>query len=254
MTLNNKVVVITGGNGYVGRTVARRMAEQGARVFVLVRRKLEEAQAMLDSLPNTQLQHQALLVDIKHSELLEQASQTVKQQAGRCDILINAAGVAFHRPIMELTEKQFDESIAVNLKGTWFATTAFYPLLKESGDGLVVNITSLASVKPRAPNLIYAIGKSGVNMMTQVFTSLGPEVRFVAIAPSMLPELTSGYPYVEKEQKHLDPQHIQDYINNTPIQRLCTADDIADVVESLATKIKFYNGRVMVLDGGGGVV
>jgi NAD(P)-dependent dehydrogenase (short-subunit alcohol dehydrogenase family) len=79
---------------------------------------------------------------------------------------------------------------------------------------------------------------------------LGPEVRFVAIAPSMLPELTSGHPFIEKENKLSGPGKIEDYVRRTPLQRLCTPKDVADTIESVATKMKFYTGHVIVLDGG----
>jgi 3-oxoacyl-[acyl-carrier protein] reductase len=251
MTLDNKVVVITGGNGYIGYTVAQRLAGLGARVFILVRRKLESAQEMMNNLPNGHLQHQALLADVKDSAQVKQAVETIKQSAGRCDMLINAAGIALHSPILEVTEEMFDETIAVNLKGPWIVTNAFYQLLKESGNGLVVNISSVASITPRPESLAYSISKIGVNIMTEAMAkSLGPEVRFVAIAPARLPSLTSGHPIIEKEDKHLNPQIIQNCINQTPLKRLGTADDVADAIESLATKIKFYNGHLMVLDGG----
>jgi NAD(P)-dependent dehydrogenase (short-subunit alcohol dehydrogenase family) len=251
MTLENKVAVITGGNGYIGYTVAQRLAGLGARVFILVRRRLESAQEMMQKLPNNHLQHQALLADVKDSAQVKQAVATVKQLAGRCDILINAAGIGLHGHISEVTEEIFDETIAVNLKGPWIVSKEFYELLKASGDGLVVNISSVASIRPRPDSFAYSISKVGLNMMTQAMAKgLGPEVRFVAIAPSRLPNLTSGDPMIEKDNKHPTPQVIQNCINGTPIKRLGTADDVADVIESLATKIKFYNGHLIALDGG----
>jgi len=250
MTLDNKVAVITGGSGAIGYAVATRLSSLGVRVFILVRRKLDQAQAMVEELPNSHLQHSALLADVTDSAQIQQALDTVTQQAGRCDILINAAGMASHSPLLEISEEKFDQTIAVNLKGTWLATRAFYPLLKSSGDGLIVNISSIASIAPQSQNLVYAIAKAGVNIMTQTMTSLGPEVRFVAVAPSMLPNLTSGYPFIEKEDKYLPPGHVENYIERTPLRRLCTTDDVADVVESVATKMKFYNGHLIVLDGG----
>ena len=250
MDLNNKVAVITGGAGQIGQAVAARLALNGARIFSLVRRNADVAQQLVEQLPNSHLNHQVLAVDVKQSDQVQQAAHTVQELAGRCDILINSAAIALHpQNIFEFPDEQFDEVMAVNLKAPWLMTKAFYPMLKASGDGLVVNLSSVASVRTRPTSTFYSMSKAGLNAMTESLAkACGPEVRFVAIAPSMLPRPVSGYPFVVDKQ--FGPFQIEDAINGSPVKRICTAGDVADVIESLATKIKFYNGHLIMLDGG----
>lgn len=250
MKLNNKVAVITGGAGQIGQATAYSLASQGARIFSLVRRNLDNAQQLLDVLPNNHLDHRALLVDVTDSEQVRQSAKTVTELAGRCDILVNSAAIALHPTnILEFPEVQFDEIMAINLKGPWLMIKEFHPLLKNTGDGLVINISSVASIRTRPTSTFYSMTKAGVNAMTESLArAFGPEIRVIAIAPSMLPKPISGYPFIL--EKKFGAFKFEDAVSATPVKRLCTAEDVADVIESLATKIKFYNGHLIMLDGG----
>jgi 3-oxoacyl-[acyl-carrier protein] reductase len=250
MTLKNKVVVITGGSGQIGQATAIRLASQGARIFSLVRRDPEKAWHGVSKLPNPELNHQVLVVDVKQSDQVQQAAHTVQELAGRCDILVNSAAIALHpQNIFEFPDEQFDEVMAVNLKAPWLMTKAFYPMLKASGDGLVVNLSSVASVRTRPTSTFYSMSKAGLNAMTESLAkACGPEVRFVAIAPSMLPQPVSGYPFVVDKQ--FGPFHIDQAVQMSPVKRICSAEDVAMAIEGLATNMKFYNGHLLMLDGG----
>ncbi len=248
--LKNKVAVITGGSGQIGRATAQRLAKQGARVFSLVRRNLEQAQQQVQDLPNPQLNHCALQVDVTQSDQVTEAVKTIQQLAGGCDILINSAAIALHpQNIFDFPEKEFDEIMTVNVKGPWLMTRALYPMLKCSGDGLVVNLSSVASVRTRPTSTYYSMSKAAINAMTESMAkAAGPQVRFVAIAPSMLPLPVSGYPFVLDKQ--FGPFQLDQAKQNSPLQRICTAEDVAITIENLATTMKFYNGHLLVLDGG----
>lgn len=250
MDLTNKVAVITGGAGQIGLAAARRLASQGARIFLLVRRNLEEAQQLANDLPNNHLDHRAVSVDVKDPVQVRQAAQTVAELAGRCDILINSAAIALHPPdILGFPDEQFDEILAVNLKGPWLMIRDFYPMLKCTGDGLIINLSSVASVATRPTSVFYSATKAGLNAMTESLAkALGPEVRVVALAPSMLDKPVSGYPFMI--DKKFGPFQLDNIIASTPIKRLCTAEDVADVIESVSTKMKFYNGHLLIIDGG----
>ena len=255
MNLVDKVAVITGGSGQIGRATAYQLASQGARVFSLVRRNLEQAQELLNALPNNHLDHRALLVDVRDPDQIGLSAQTISSLAGRCDILVNSAGIAIHpSSAIELPNDQFDEIIATNLKGPWFMTKEFYPLLKSTGDGLVVNISSVASIRTRSTSAFYSMTKAGVNAMTESLAkAFAPEIRVVAIAPSFLSTLVSGYPFISQEQheefKTNDPSYVA-HLKINPLKRFCTAEDVAILIEQLATKIKLYNGHLFMLDGG----
>jgi 3-oxoacyl-[acyl-carrier protein] reductase len=255
MNLIDKVAVITGGAGQIGQATARQLASQGARIFSLVRRNLDQAQQLLNALPNHHLDHRALLVDVKDPAQISQSAKTIASLAGRCDILVNSAAIAIHPPsVLDLPNDQFDEIVATNLKGPWFMTKEFYPLLKSTGDGLVVNISSVASIRTRSTSTFYSMTKAGVNAMTESLAkAFAPEVRVVAIAPSFLSTLVSGYPFISPEQHeeftNNDPSYVA-HVKINPLKRFCTAEDVAILIEQLATKIKLYNGHLFMLDGG----
>jgi 3-oxoacyl-[acyl-carrier protein] reductase len=255
MKLINKVAVITGGAGQIGYATATKLAHAGARIFLLVRRNLDEAQQLVNKLPNQQLGHQVLLADVKNSEQVSQAAQLVAELSGRCDILVNSAAIALHPPnILDLPNDQFDEIVAINLKGPWLMVKEFHSLLKKTGDGLVVNISSVASVRTRPTSTFYSMTKAGLNAMTESLAkAFAPEIRVVAIAPGLLEKPVSGYPFVsdnEFSKFKISDSVYKSHLEVNPTKRLCTADDVASAIESLATKIKFYNGHLFMLDGG----
>jgi 3-oxoacyl-[acyl-carrier protein] reductase len=255
MNLANKVAVITGGSGQIGQATARRLASQGARVFSLVRRNLVEAQQLVDALPNPQLDHRVLLVDVKDSVLVRRAAEIINKLAGRCDILVNSAGIALHPPnILDLPDEQFDEIIAINLKGPWLMIKEFHHLLKSTGDGLVINLSSVASVRTRSTSTFYSTTKAGLNAMTESLAkAFAPDIRVVALAPGLLEKPVSGYPFISDQQFSeftINNSVYESHMASNPSKRLCTADDVAGAIESLATKIKFYNGHLLMLDGG----
>ena len=255
MNLVDKVAVITGGSGQIGRATAYQLASQGARIFSLVRRNIDQAQALLNALPNNHLDHRALLVDVRDPDQVGLSAETISSLAGRCDILVNSAGISLHPPsAMDLSNDQFDEIMQINLKGPWLMTKEFYPLLKKTGDGLVVNISSVASITPRPTSACYSASKAGLNAMTKSLAqAFAPEIRVVAVAPGLLPEPVSGHPYLTDPQfsKFKFKDHVYKlHLENNPTKRLCTAEDVAILIEQLATKIKLYNGHLFILDGG----
>jgi len=149
----------------------------------------------------------------------------------------------------EASNEYFDETVAVNIKGPWLMIREFQDMLQQSGDGLIINISSMASVRPRSTSIFYSMSKAALNAMTQSLAmALGPGVRVVAVAPSMLEAPVSGYPLIPQKQHNVMP--IDMAKNMSALKRICTADDVADVIESMATKMKFYNGHLILLDGG----
>jgi NAD(P)-dependent dehydrogenase (short-subunit alcohol dehydrogenase family) len=243
--LTDRVAVITGGAGNIGYATAIRLAQNGVRIFSLVRREVAEAQIKMDALPNSQLNHCAILADVKDTNSIKQAVDTVKTLAGRCDILINCAGVSLAtKTPLDTSDEIFDEMISTNLRGTWITIREFFEMLNAQSDSIVINVSSVASVKSSQFKLAYSISKAGVNIMTECLAkTLGPNVRFVAVAPGRLTTATSGQPTNKLE-------NLINYTQRLPLKRVPTADDVAATIESLITDIKFFNGHLLVLDGG----
>jgi NAD(P)-dependent dehydrogenase (short-subunit alcohol dehydrogenase family) len=244
-TLNNKVAVITGGCGQIGYATAKRLAEQGARIVTLVRRDLDQAQAMMDRLPNPQLDHFAILASIIDTKELKSAVTTIKQRTGRCDILVNAAGTLNPIPpsdLHTLTDEIFDEIVTTNLRGVYATIREFSDLLELSDNGLIVNISSQSGQRASNSCVAYAASKAGLDLMTKTLAkSLAPNIRVVGIAPGYLESATSGVTRIVSNEK---------LAAEAPLQALATGDDIAKTIEAFATMITHATGTTLLVDGG----
>jgi 3-oxoacyl-[acyl-carrier protein] reductase len=246
----NKVAVITGGAGQLGVAISQALATRGVQIVSIVRKNLDDAQALLDNLPNQELGHIAILASVTDSKSLNAAAEIVNLKIGRCDILINNAGRNAARPkdLIGLTDDMIDDIIDTNIKGTVLTTREFLNLLNKSLDPVIINISSAASVSPRRANPLYAASKGAVNVLTQSLANfLAPKIRVVAVAPGILPLPVSG----NSPQTFTTPMHQTEWIkNNIPLQRMSTAEDVASMIESVVFGMKQTTGCVLPVDGG----
>ena len=241
----NKVAVITGGCGQIGYAAARQLATDGITVVALVRKNLEEAKELLNKLPNQELNHTAILASVTDTAQIKTAVQQVSKLFGRCDILINAAGINKVVPVSHIdkfTDELFDAIIDTNLKGTFVCVREFLPLLRKD-KGLVINLSSLSAYGGNNINLAYAASKAGVNSLTRTLArGLAPDVRVVGIAPGYLEKATSG---INKA-----PEFNEKISAEIPLNRVATGDDIADVIMSLVNGMSYITGETIKVDGG----
>jgi NAD(P)-dependent dehydrogenase (short-subunit alcohol dehydrogenase family) len=198
----------------------------------------------MNELPNAHLNHCAILADVKDTASIQEAVRQVTESAGRCDILINCAAVSLPTITpLDTSDEIFDEMISTNLRGTWVTIREFFKLLNQQ-PSVVINISSSASLKSRPNSLGYSVSKAGVNIMTECLAkSFGPNIRFVAIAPSRLSTPTSGQP-------EANSAGLNNYAETLLLKRVPTANDVAITIESLITDITFFNGHLLILDGG----
>lgn len=245
--LKGQVAVIFGGFGQVGFATAQRLANQQARVICVTRKSTSSHLEKIKDLPHHELlKHLVIEADLTDSNSLLKAVELVKNEAGGCDILVNTAGVTRTiRPVNleQLTDDIFDEILAVNLRGVFSTIRSFEPLLKLSGSGLVINVSSTASLRASESNVAYAAAKAGLNLMTQTLAkALAPQIRFLAIVPGFMVEATSG---AVKQ-----PGFNEAVAKRTPLGRIGYADDIASTIEVCATSIRFATGSILTIDGG----
>jgi len=242
--LNGKVAVITGGCGQVGYATAQRLAQQGCRVVSLVRRNLDQASLKMQSLPGSG--HIALFADVTDSQTLAAAASQVRQQIGRCDILINSASITRNvsPPNLDaLTDEMFDSIVTTNLRGVFATIRAFAPMLKETQDGLIINISSTSAEGASNSNVAYGCSKAGINQMTKTLAkALAPDIRVVAVSPGFMVEPTSGAVKAAGVNERL--------ADTSPLKRIGYADDIASAIEACCTHIRFATGSIFLVDGG----
>jgi 3-oxoacyl-[acyl-carrier protein] reductase len=239
--LNGQTAVITGANGGVGRATAAALAASGARIVGIAWRNVADLQKYLDQLPNSELKHIAIEADATDTAQMQLAIEQIVQ----CDILVTSAGFSKtipHSDLESLTDEFFDQILTANLRSVFSTIRLFVPLLKQSSHGLIVNISSASALKPgHGSNIAYVAAKAGVESMTKnLALALAPTVRVLSICPS---SLNTGF--LEHGQEFYDRAGAV-----TPLKRVGTADDIAAVVEAVATRLRFMTGNSLVVDGG----
>lgn len=240
--LDGRVAVITGGAGAIGAATAHRLAALGARVMLLVRRP-EAAAALLRDLPGSG--HAALQASVTDSASLALAAEEVLRQAGPAAILVNCAG--FTQPVAAadldgLTDALIDDIFATNWRGTFAAVRAFAPQLRQAGEAVVINVSSIAATTGLGSNLAYAAAKAGTDALTKALArTLAPAVRVLAVSPGVVdtgfvPGRDAGF---------------NDKVGPTiPLRRVGTADDVAAAIVACCTSLVFATGSVFVVDGG----
>lgn len=243
--LDGKVAVITGGLGAIGYATATRLAALGA-TCVLLHRKGDDAAARAAALPRAHGQrHGAIRADIVDTPSLNAAAAEVKATHGRCDILVNSAGHT--QPVAAgdldaLTDELIDDIVRANFRGVFATIRAFAPMLKASGDGLVVNISSIAGFTGVGSNLAYVAAKAGLDVVGDALAkAFAPAVRVVSVSPGAV---ESGF------VPGRGAEFASKMANTTPLGRIGKPDDVAATVEALATTMRFVTGTRIVVDGG----
>ncbi|MFK4444837.1 3-oxoacyl-[acyl-carrier protein] reductase [Caballeronia udeis] len=244
--LEGKVAVILGGTGGIGAATATRLANAGATVVVTAQSELAKAQRVVDSLPaNGDRGHLATVAAITDSASLVELASRVKARLGRLDILVNTAG--FTKPVKHgdldaLTDELIDEIMKVNWRAQFAAIRAFRTLLDESGDGLVVNVSSISASTGVGSNIAYCAAKAGLDVMAaSLARALAPRIRVLNVSPGVVD--TSFVPGRGAD--------FNDKVAaTTPLGRIGTPDDIAAAIEAFATHLTFSTGVTIVVDGG----
>lgn len=241
--LANKVAVITGGSSGIGAACARALAAEGARIVVGYHRGRDRAQALLAELPGAR--HAALAVALDGTASHEPFAQRVQRDMGRADILVNSAGYTQRIPHVDLAQMDaalFNEILSANAGGPFSITRALLPLLRDSGNGLVVNISSVSAFTGSGSNLAYCAAKAALDTLTiSLARAFGPQVRFLSVSPA---SVDTGF--VEGRSR----EELQRKAAKTPLGRIVTPEDVARAVLACATHLKTATGTRIVVDGG----
>ena len=241
--LDGKVAIVTGSSSGIGEATARRLAGLGARVVVNSASSVEAGTAVADSLPTESWYAQADISDEAQGHDL--IARTV-DRFGRLDILVNNAGWTTripHTDLDALTDEIFRKTFEVNVFGTWSLTKAAMPHLRESTDGNVVTITSIAGLRPIGSSIAYAMSKAALNHMTALLAKACGPVRVNAVAPGLV-----ATPWTSQ----WEDQHAADAATS-PLHRSADPEDCAEAVIGLI-RSSYVTGHVVVVDGGTSLV
>ncbi len=243
MELNGKVAVITGASGGIGSATARRMAQAGAKVVVGYNSKTEAAQAVVAELPGAG--HTAMRIPMLDTPAIRDVAAAVERQYGRCDVLVNCAGFTRpvpHHDLESLTDDLIDQVFAANVRGPFATIRAFAPLMKKSGDAVIVNISSVAAISGSGSSIAYGAAKAALDTMSlSLARVLGPEIRVMTVSPAavdtaFVPGRTTAM--------------VERVAATTPLKRVVQADEVAQAIMASVTHLTSSTGWIIPVDGG----
>jgi NAD(P)-dependent dehydrogenase (short-subunit alcohol dehydrogenase family) len=236
--LAGRVALITGAAKRIGRSVALRLASEGADVIVNYRSSKVEAEEVAAQISATGRRAMAVRADVaKRTDVLALFA-TIEKEFRRLDILVNNAGMFFPAKFEELTEEQWDTILDANLKSQFLCSQTAAPMLRRSGQGRIINLASLGGLLAWPAYTHYCVSKAGVIMLTRCLArALAPEITVNAVAPG-----TISFPGDA-------PEIAEDFIRRAPLRRAGGPADIDDAVMFLV-QAPFVTGQVIVVDGG----
>jgi 3-oxoacyl-[acyl-carrier protein] reductase len=246
MRLNGKIAIVTGAGGGFGEGIAHAFAKEGAKV-VAVDVRGDAAERVAKEIGNGAI---AMNADVGDGAAVERVVHDTVEKLGGLDILVNNAGVTHrNKPVLDVTEDEFDRMFRVNVKSIFHFARAAIPVMRERGGGAIINIGSTAGLRPRPGLTWYNATKGAVNLVSK---SLALEVaqwniRVNAICPVIgetgLLEQFMGVPDT--------PENRARFIATIPLGRMSRADDIAKAALYLASDDgSFITGIELPVDGG----
>jgi 3-oxoacyl-[acyl-carrier protein] reductase len=242
-SLFGKVAVITGASSGIGAASARLFADAGARVVVGYNKGLDRANAVAASLAGGG--HKAMHLPLEDTSRIREVAAAVREEFGRADVLVNSAGftrMVPHHDLDALDDDLIDQVLTANVRGPFATIRAFVPLLRASGDGVIVNISSGAAQSGTGSSIIYGASKAALNTMSMSLARvLGPEIRVHVVAPGMVH--TGFVPGRTEEMMHKAAMA-------TPLKRAIEAEDIALAVIACVTHLTHTTGSVISVDAG----
>jgi 3-oxoacyl-[acyl-carrier protein] reductase len=240
------VALVTGAAGGLGQAIVRELAGAGFAVGIGYHRSAEAAEQLQRTLAGPG--HFAIAAPVTDSAGLKSMAEAIQARCGRCDVLVNCAGITrfvAHEDLEGLDDALFDSIFEVNVRGAFAAVRALKGLLERSalpGGGVVVNISSIASVIAMGSNVAYCASKAALDNMTRSLArALAPRIRVLAVAPGL----------VDTEfVKSLDQAWRDQQAARTPLRRLALPLEVAKAVVAAVTQLTFTTGSIIAVDGG----
>jgi 3-oxoacyl-[acyl-carrier protein] reductase/pteridine reductase len=232
--LNGKTILVTGAAKRIGRGIALRLAQEGARVAIHYDRSETEARRTAEECGGAEL----FRANLESVPQIQQMFADVEQRLGRLDGLVNNAARFTRFDPLAITEKDWDFIHAVNLKAVFFCCQQAARIMKRQGEGRIVNISSLGGIRPWAEHAHYCASKAGVIMLTKALSkAFAPELTVNSVAPGVIP-----FDDIDERGKRM--------IENTPVGRGGTPAEIADAVVFFLKSSNFITGQILAIDGG----
>jgi NAD(P)-dependent dehydrogenase (short-subunit alcohol dehydrogenase family) len=244
--LRDRVAIVTGASRGIGRAIAQTFAREGAAVVICGRKQetLDRVAAETAGVPGKIF---PVACHVGRPEDIKRLVDTATREFGKVDILVNNAATNIaQEPVLQVDEGKFDKMVEVNLKSAFRLIQAVAPGMCERGWGAIVNIASIAGIRPQYYGMLYSMTKAALIMMTQSYAlELGPKgVRVNAIAPGLIQTVLSEYYWKDESSR-------AKVIDDQPVKRLGQPEEIAEMALLLASdRGSYITGQTMIVDGG----
>ena len=251
MLLKDKVAIVTGAAGGIGRGIVRRFSEEGALVAI-ADINLDAARKTADEIgPSTV----AVQVDVSDRASAQAMVEESINKLGDIDILVNNAGVSYITPFLECTEQQWDKTLDVNLKGTFNCCQAAISKMLPRNKGVIINMSSQSGKSGNSHYAAYCASKFGIIGLTQslALECAGDGIRVNALCPGVVftplwDSMVADY----ARKRNMKPQEVKPYFESKiPMGRLCSEKDVADAAVFLAgDHASYITGQAINISGG----
>jgi NAD(P)-dependent dehydrogenase (short-subunit alcohol dehydrogenase family) len=239
----NLNAVVTGGASGLGREVVITLSQNGYDVALVYNKSTRAANKLMQELNSRDQKVEAFQADISKKIEIERVIKKIYSRFHKIDLLVNNASVISEASLLSVTEKSWDETLDINLKGTFFTSQAVAKYMLKQGGGKIINIGSLGGIKPFVYYIPYSVSKAGVIMLTKCLAkSLAPNILVNSIAPGTIQfENTVRRKRNLKREKNL-------------LNKFASPRDITDLIVFLATKNRHITGQTFIVDGGGSIM
>ena len=236
--LVSRTALVTGASRGIGKAIAIALAQAGASVAVNFRERAAQAQQTVDAIRSVGTGAAAFQADVSNARAVAQLIREVEDALGPIDVLVNNAGVALRRNLDELSEEDFDRTIATNLKSAFLCTQAVFPGMRTRGWGRIVNISSGAARGAGVVGAHYNASKAGMEGLTRGYAArLAKDgITVNAVAPSLI-------------ATEMVAPHRAENVGKIPVGRLGTAEEVAEVVAMVVANA-YMTGQTVQVNGG----
>jgi len=241
--LTNRVALITGGSSGIGAETAKLFAQEGWQVIVGYYRGEQRANAVLGAMPGQG--HSIVRLALEDSGSIAAAASMISAQFGKLDVLVNSAG--FTRPVPHadleaLDDELFDSVLTTNVRGVFSSIRAMTPLLRKSGDSVIINVSSISAFTAFGSSIAYAASKAALDTMTMSLArALGPDIRVLCVSPgAVATDFVAGR----------DRSALEKAAQKIPLKRVIEPQDVARAILACVTHLRVATGAKILVDGG----
>jgi pteridine reductase len=239
MDLHGKIALVTGGAHRLGRSIGLALAQEGCHLMVHYHGAQKAALETVEMAKSLGVNAISFRADLSKTTEIHALFDAVDEQFGGLDLLVNSAAVFKRRPIFEVDEELWDQTLSINLKAPFFCLQEAANRMISRGGGAVVNIADVLGLRPSRGYSVHAISKAGIELLTRsAALELAPSIRVNAIAPGLV--LKPG---------RMKSERWDELARETPLERGGMPEDISKTVVFLF-KNDFITGTTIVVDGG----